>query len=187
MPSALAARKAALAAQALKAGAAPQVETKVASPILRAESPVLPSSEDDIPGPSKRRKVNKKTARYFAPESEDEVEEIRPINKRGRTRKFSPSAPASEADDGMGDSSDESEAASSVREAVDEGRVVWTTSSTPAVSTAPVVRVSPGSKFKPVMGTNVQMITEKDLSECGIEGDGNGLVISLGKQDVSSP
>lgn len=187
MPSALAARKAALAAQALKAGAAPQIETKVASPVLRAESPVLPSSEDDIPGPSKRRKVSKKTARYFAPESEDEIEEIRPIKKRGRTRKFSPSAPASEADDGMGDSSDESEDASSVGEAVDEGRVVWTTSSTPAISAAPVVRVSPGSKFKPVMGTNVQMITEKDLSQCGIEGNGNGLVISLGKQDVSSP
>jgi hypothetical protein len=189
MPSALAARKAALAAQALKAGSATPTEPKIASPVPRAESLSLPSS-DDIPGPSKRRKVNKKTARYFAPESEDEFEEVRPIKKRSRTRKFSPSAPASEADDGMGDSSDESgtEDGSSVGEAVDEGRVVWTTSSTPATSITPVVRVSPGSRFKPVMGTNVQLITEEELSSCGIKGNesGSGLVISLGKQDVST-
>jgi hypothetical protein len=182
MTSALAARKAALAAQALQA-AAPQPTPKAASPIRTIRSPSLPSSEDDVPGPSKRRKVttSKKTARYFAPTSVSE-DEIQEIQVKKRNRKFSPSAPASEADDGMDDSSEEE--VSSVGEEVDEGRAVWTA---PPSTRATTVKVpSAGSKFKPVSGLNVSLLTDEELAQCGIKGEGAGIVISLGKQEVSS-
>lgn len=186
MTSALAARKAALAAQALRAQAlrapAPQPTPKAVSPVRASPSPSLPSSEDDVPGPSKRRKVTttKKTARYFAPasDSEDEIQEIR-VKKRNR--KFSPSAPASEADDGMDDSSEEE--VSSVGEEVDEGRAVWT--APPSARPASVKVTSAASKFKPVSGVNVAMVTDKELAQCGIAGEGAGIVVSLGKQEVS--
>jgi hypothetical protein len=181
MTSALAARKAALAAQALKA-TAPQPTPKTVSPALSIRSPSLPSSEDDVPGPSKRRKVttSKKTARYFAPASDSEGE-IQEIQVKKRNRKFSPSAPASEADDGMDDSSEEE--VSSVGEDVDEGRAVWT-APTPA-RVAPVKVASAGSKFKAVSGVNVALVTNEELVQCGVAGEGAGIVISLGKQEVS--
>ena len=181
MTSALAARKAALAAQALKA-AAPEPIAKALSPIRASPSPSLPSSEDDVPGPSKRRKVTttKKTARYFAPASESE-DEIQEIQVKRRNRKFSPSAPASEADDGMDDSSEEE--VSSVGEEVDEGRAVWT--APPSARTTTVKVTSAGSKFKPVPGVNVAPVTDEELAQCGIAGEGAGIVISLGKQEVS--
>jgi len=180
MTSALAARKAALAAQALLA-AAPQPIPKAASPACSIRSPSLPSSEDDVPGPSKRRKVTttKKTARYFAPNSESD-DEIQEITVKKRNRKFSPSAPASEADDGMDDSSEEE--VSSVGEEVDEGRAVWTA---PTPARVVVKTTSAGSKFKPVSGVNVALVTDEELSKCGIKGEGAGIVISLGKQEVS--
>ena len=180
MTSALAARKAALAAQALLA-AAPQPTSKAVSPVRAVRSPSLPSSEDDIPGPSKRRKVTttKKTARYFAPAS-DSDDEIQEIQVKRRNRKFSPSAPASEADDGMDDSSEEE--VSSVGEEVDEGRAVWTA---PTPARLAVKPTSAGSKFKPVSEVNVALVTDEELSKCGIAGEGAGMVISLGKQEVS--
>jgi hypothetical protein len=151
-------------------------------------------SEDDIPGPSKRRKISatkKKTARYFAPRSDSESESgsnddiaiAREVRKRNR--KFSPSAPASEADDGMDDSSDDAEEASSIGEEVDEGRAVWT-APVPVARTGNVKTTSVGSKFKPVAGVNVTLVTEEELSQSGIAGEGAGVVISLGKQEVSS-
>jgi hypothetical protein len=181
MTSALAARKAALAAQALLA-AAPQPTPKAASPIRAIRSPSLPSSEDDVPGPSKRRKVtaSKKTARYFARNSDSE-DEIQEIQVKKRNRKFSPSAPASEADDGMDDSSEEE--VSSVGDEVDEGRAVWT--APPSTRAATVKVPSAGSKFKPVSGVNVALVTDEELSQCRIAGEGAGIVISLGKQEVS--
>jgi len=181
MTSALAARKAALAAQALKA-ATPISTPKAVSPVRAIRSPSLPSSEDDVPGPSKRRKVTttKKTARYFAPASDSE-DDIQEMTLKKRNRKFSPSAPASEADDGMDDSSEEE--VSSVGEEVDEGRAVWT-APTPSRATA-VKATSAGSKFKPVSGANVALVTDEELSQCGITGEGAGMVISLGKQEVS--
>jgi hypothetical protein len=100
-----------------------------------------------------------------------------------RNRKFSPSAPASEADDGMEDSSEGD--VSSVGEAVDEGRAVWT-APTPARA-EPVKVASSGSKFKPVTGVNVSLVTNEELAQCGIPGEGSGIVISLGKQEVSLP
>jgi hypothetical protein len=87
-----------------------------------------------------------------------------------RNRKFSPSAPASEADDGMDDSSEEE--VSSVGEEVDEGRAVWT-APTPARA-APVKVSSAGSKFKPVSGVNVALVTDEELAQCGIPGEGAG-------------
>jgi len=181
MPSALAARKAALAAQAQAAKAAPS-PPKVRTPSI-VRSPSLSLSEDDVPGPSKRRKISKKTARYFAPESVEEVEDIREVKKRNR--KFSPSAPASEADDGMADSSEEEEEVSSVGEEVDEGRAVW--AAPPVSRTGNVKAASVGSKFKPASGVNVALVTDEQLAECGITGEGSGVVISLGKQEVSWP
>jgi hypothetical protein len=181
MTSALAARKAALAAQALQAVASQPTPKAVSSP-RAIRSPSLPSSEDDVPGPSKRRKVTttKKTARYFAPNSESD-DEIQEIQVKKRNRKFSPSAPASEADDGMDDSSEEE--VSSVGEDVDEGRAVWTA---PTPGRAASVKVSSaGSKFKPVSGVNVALVTDMELAQCGIAGEGAGIVISLGKQEVS--
>ena len=181
MTSALAARKAALAAQAQAAKAAPTpAKAKAPSP-PPARSPSLSISEDDVPGPSKRRKVTKKTARYFAPGSDEEIEEVREVKKR--YRKFSPSAPASEADDGMDDSSEEEEDVSSVGEDVDEGRAVWTAPL--AARTGNIKTTSAGSKFKPITGVNVALITDEELAQCGISGDGAGVVISLGKQEVS--
>jgi len=181
MTSALAARRAALAAQALKA-AAPQPTPKAVSPVRASPSPSLPSSEDDVPGPSKRRKVTttKKTARYFAPESDSE-DEIQEIQVKKRSRKFSPSAPASEADDGMDDSSEDE--VSSVGEEVDEGRAVWT--APPSTRPASGKAISAGSKFKPVSGVNVAPVTDDELAQCGIAGEGAGIVVSLGKQEVS--
>jgi hypothetical protein len=181
MTSALAARKAALAAQALQA-AAPQPTPQAISPARSIRSPSLPSSEDDVPGPSKRRKVTtaKKTARYFAPNSDSE-DEIQEVQVKKRNRKFSPSAPASEADDGMDDSSEEE--VSSVGDEVDEGRAVWTA---PTPARVAVKVASAGSKFKPVSGVNVALVTDEELSQCGILGEGAGIVINLGKQEVSS-
>jgi hypothetical protein len=191
MTSALAARRAALAAQAKiqqEASIAPSAAPVAVSPSPASPTPSLPSDldSDDEAGPSKRRKISKKNARYFAPASDDDEDKVVKRVKK-RSRKFSPSAPASEADDGMNmdDSSDEE--VSSVGEEVDEGRAVWTVNSTPA-PTRPGVNVktsSPGSKFKPVMGANVHLVSEKALNGCGIEGTGAGVVISLGKQEVS--
>jgi hypothetical protein len=190
MTSALAARRAALAAQAKiqqEASIAPSAAPVAVSPSPASPTPSLSDLDsDDGAGPSKRRKISKKTARYFAPASDDDDDVVVKKVKK-RSRKFSPSAPASEADDGMNmdDSSDEE--VSSVGEEVDEGRAVWTVNSTPA-PTRPGVSIktsSPGSKFKPVMGANVHLVSEVVLNGCGIEGTGAGVVVSLGKQEVS--
>jgi hypothetical protein len=50
-----------------------------------------------------------------------------------------------------------------------------------------VKATSAGSKFKPVSGVNVSLLTDEELAQCGIAGEGAGIVISLGKQEVNLP
>jgi hypothetical protein len=167
---------------------------------VTAKTPSIPSSDEEEmeaeAGPSKRRKVSQKgkskPARYFAPVDDEDYEGAAapPVRKSKRTRRFSPSAPASEADDGLDvDSSDEEEAESSAEREVDEGMVSWTAPTTPlARPGTPASRelaIGSSSKFKAVSGSNFFLLSEEVLNGCGLEGKGSGIVISLGKQDVS--
>jgi hypothetical protein len=171
-----------------------------AAPNVTAKTPSIPSSDEEEmeaeAGPSKRRKVSQKgkskPARYFAPVEDEDSKGAAapPVRKSKRTRRFSPSAPASEADDGLGvDSSDEEEAESSAEREVDEGMVSWTAPTTPLARLgAPASRevaIGSSSKFKAVSGSNFFLLSQEDLNACGLEGKGSGIVISLGKQDVS--
>lgn len=184
--SALAARRAAQAARATPSAAiaeAPRQATPSPTPSVSD----LVGSSDSEAGPSKRRKVSKKNARYFAPE--DEVESLAAVpndhNSTKRARRFSPSAPASEVEDET-DSSDDSSAGKDV----DEGRADWTVPSTPRVESASTISrkaQSPASsRFKAVNGVNFQLVSSDALEACGITGTGQGAVLSLGKQDVSA-
>lgn len=185
--SALAARRAAQAS-GLTSSNPIVVETTVETTVIRTVSPTLSSDEGSgsEAGPSKRRKITKKQARYFAPEDKDEG--VTRPTKRGnkRNRKFSPSAPASEAEDGI-DSSDDS----SAERDVDEGRADWTVPSTPraeVTSTTTVMASNTaysGSRFKVINGSNFHLLSNEVLTEYGVPGDGAGVVLSLTKHDVS--
>lgn len=188
--SALAARRAAAAARlANVTDSAPtateRLPVKVAPARPTSPTPSVPSSLDmsDLEseaGPSKRRR---KPARYFAPDDDEGLQQAtRPSNKRAR--RFSPSAPASDVEDGD-DSSDAGD--SSAEQDVDEGRADWTVPSTPYINGATTPKRSaatPASRFKAVTGVNYQPLAAKVLDECGIDGAGDGVVVSLGKQDV---
>lgn len=196
--SALAARRAAQAAQANAGSSRPAVKSnEPAIVVSSSKTPSMPSSDEESnpeAGPSKRRRTTQKAkpARYFAPvEDEDDDDAGLPArvkkakSSRERTRRFSPSAPASDAEK---DSSDEGEDESSAELAVDEGRFAWTASTTiptrPGASAAALAPVT-SSKFKAVSGSNFCLLTEEGLNGSGLVGQGAGVVISLGKQDVS--
>lgn len=186
--SALAARRAAQAAQATPTTA----QTLEESVPTAREASATPSLSDldhlsePEAGPSKRRKVSKRNARYFAPEDDEALRPASGVSERvtqKRSRRFSPSAPASDAEDGV-DSSDDS---SGERE-VDEGRADWTVPSTPRadIVSAQIKGTIPTttSRFKAVTGVNIQLLSAETLDECGVHGSGQGCVLSLSKQDV---
>lgn len=192
--SALAARRAAQAAGITSANPI-LVETTVETTIVRESSPSLSSLDDDSSseaGPSKRRKITKKTARYFAPEEpEDDSSTARRTTRQAkRGRRFSPSAPAPDSEEGEDgvDSSDDSDSEAEAERDVDEGRADWTVPSTPRASLQHPSRVAAmsvgGSRFKAVTGVNLQLFSSEELMGCGFPGNGAGVVLSLGKQDV---
>jgi hypothetical protein len=197
--SALAARRAAQAAQASAVSSRPIAQSSAPTASAPAtKTPSMTSSDEESnseAGPSKRRKTTKKAkpARYFAPVEveEEDVPRSTSVKKsrtgRDRTRRFSPSAPASDAEV---DSSDEEgeEADSTAEQEVDEGRAAWTAPTTPLTrpgTPAALLANTTSSKFKAVSGTNFCLLSEGALKAAGLAGEGAGVVISLGKQDVS--
>ena len=201
--SALAARRAALSA-GISSGNPIVVETAVATAVVRASSPSLSSLDDSgsEAGPSKRRKITKKTARYFAPEEpeDDKLTVTKRKKDNKRNRRFSPSAPAPESDSDKVDEVDSSD--KEVSSVAYSGESESDDSESDSGSESEVSlgelrhrnRVNQwkdresrhtGSRFKSVSGVNFQHLSSHALTDCGVTGIGDGVVLSLVKQDVS--
>ncbi|KAK4685213.1 polynucleotide 5'-hydroxyl-kinase GRC3/NOL9, partial [Tremellales sp. Uapishka_1] len=197
--SALAARRAAAAARVASMPSRPvQKAPQKAEPVLEAEVQfeLSEESEEDQPGPStKRERIIKSPPvkpRYFAAVHKEEKAEGRSRKKR----RFSPSAPASDAGSDGENSSSEEALVEEAEEEVDEGRVRWSVPATPLTrpaydtprgkareDVAPLGPVT--SNFSPIEGDNVYLVGEAQLRAAGLQDDisGPGMVVSLGPDE----
>lgn len=208
--SALAARRAAAAAQAVSASIPsparpirPVVATRESSPTLSSLNGFESGSEEDTeggPGPSTKRQRLERSPkpRYFDNPNDGPKRSEAKGGKSRKVRRFSPSAPASEAEDGLDSSGDEIEGiegrsgSPDGAEDMQGGYAARSASHTPrntgSSATAPkgVEAIPSKSKFKPARGVNYQVLSSQQLSEAGASGEGSGAVVSLGPKDVRS-
>ncbi|WWC70925.1 uncharacterized protein I206_104877 [Kwoniella pini CBS 10737] len=219
--SAIAARRAAalLASQnASPSSSALSTPVKAQSPILESEvdleeseSESSTSSATPPPSPpkstSKRRKLHRSSQSGAYDDAPQRALEYNhpitvPISKR--TRRFSPSAPASilepesESDSSVGNidadiAEDEDDDA--INE-VEEGKAQWTLPTTSVQSmpgpsrakskSGPQDHTSNTSIFSPVEGVNMYRVSESDLRIAGLDNDyaGDGIILSLSEDET---